>query len=67
MTTHLRSVLGLHWGVPAKKKELVKTCLLSILMISDQCTYTCLRHDTPFYAFNSDILTFAKFPDFPDW
>ena len=37
-------------------------------MISDQCTYTCLHHNTPFYAFISHILTFVSFPDFfYDW
>ena len=34
-----------------------------ILMISDQCTYTCLHHNTPCYAFISHILTFVRFPD----
>ena len=32
-------------------------------MISDQCTYTYLHNNTPFYAFISHILTFAEFPD----
>ena len=37
-------------------------------MISDQCTYTCLHHSTPFYAFVSHILTLVRFPDFfYDW
>ena len=40
------------------------TGLVLILMISDQCTYTCLHHNTPFYAFISHILTFIRFPDF---
>ena len=30
----------------------------------DQCTNACLQHNTPFYAFISQILTFVKFPDF---
>ena len=34
------------------------------LMISDQCTYTCLHNNTPFYAFIRHILTVFKFPDF---
>ena len=38
--------------------------LVLIFMISDQCTYTCLHHNTPFYAFISHILTFVRFPDF---
>ena len=41
-----------------------KTGLFVILMISDQCTYTCLHHNIPFYEFISHILTFFKFPDF---
>ena len=43
------------------------TGLVLILMISDQCTYTCLHHNIPFYASISHILTFARFPDFCDW
>ena len=43
------------------------TGLVLILMISDQCTYTCLHHNTPFYAFISNILTFVRFPDFFYW
>ena len=39
------------------------TGLVLILMISDQCTYTCLHHSTPFYAYISHILTFVRFPD----
>ena len=38
------------------------TGLVLILMISDQCTYTCLHHNTPFYAFVTHIL--VRFPDF---
>ena len=40
-----------------------KTGLDLILMISDQCTYTCLHHNTPSYTFISHILTFVRFPD----
>ena len=40
------------------------TGLVLILMISDQSTYTCLHHNTPFYAFVSHILTFVRFTDF---
>ena len=41
------------------------TGLVLILMISDQCTYTCVHHNTPFYALISHILTlnFVRFPD----
>ena len=42
--------------------------LVLILMISDQCTYACLHHNTPFYACISHILTFVRFPVFfYDW
>ena len=40
------------------------TDLVSILMVSDQWTYTCLHHNTPFYAFINHILTQGRFPDF---
>ena len=43
------------------------TGLVLILMISDQCTYTCLHHNTPFYAFISHILTLVRLLIFYDW
>ena len=39
------------------------TGLVVILMISDQCKYTCLHHNTTFYAFIGHILIFVRFPD----
>ena len=43
------------------------TGLVLILVISNQCTYTCLHDNTPFYVFISHILTFVRFPEFYDW
>ena len=51
-----------HWDCTGE--FLLITGLVLILMISDQCTYTCLHHNTPFYAFINHILTFVRFPDF---
>ena len=46
---------------------LESSCLVLILMRWDQCTYTCLHHNTPFYAFISHILTFVRFLILHDW
>ena len=58
-----RKPTGTVLGGSCLKSGTGKTGLLLIQIISDQCTYTCLPHTTPFYAFISYILIFAKFPD----
>ena len=41
---------------------------LVLILISDQCTYTCLHHNTPLYVSINHILTFVRFADFfYDW
>ena len=51
-------------GSSCLKAGTCKTGFVLILMISDQWTYTCLHHNTPFYAFISQILIFDNFFDF---
>ena len=59
-----RKPIGTALGSSCFKSGTGKTGLLLILMISDQCTYTCLHHNTLFYAFISYILIFDKFSRF---
>ena len=59
-----RKPIGIALGSSCLKSGTGKTGFVLILMISDQCTFTCLHDNTPFCAFISHILTFAKFPDF---
>ena len=54
--------IDLHWSCCLKAGTDI-TGLVLILMISDQCTYTCLHHNTPLYAFISKILTMIVY----DW
>ena len=55
-----RKPIGTALGSSCSKSGTGKTYLLLMLMISDQCTYTCLHHNTPFYAFISYILIFVE-------
>ena len=59
-----RKPIGTALGGSCLKAGTCKTGLVLILMISDQCAYTCSHHNTPFYVFNNHILTFVRFPDF---
>ena len=61
-----RKPIGTALGSSCLKAETGKTGLFVILMVSDQCTYTCLHNTTQFYAFISHILTFSNFLSFPD-
>ena len=56
--------IGSTLGSSCLKAGTSKTGLVLILMISDQCTYTFLHHNTTFYEFINHILTFVRFPDF---
>ena len=56
-----------HWDCTGEfclKAGTDMTGLVLILMISGQCTYTCLHHNTPFHETISHILIFVRFPDF---
>ena len=59
-----RRPIGTALGSSCLKAGTDITGLVLILMISDQWTYTCFHHNTPFYAFISYILTCVRFPDF---
>ena len=62
-----RKPIGTALGSSCLKSGTGKTSLLRIFMIGDQSKYSCLHHNTLFYAFISHILTFSNFLIFPSW